>query len=1050
MLEKLKNLTKQQKIVYGAIAAVAVALIVTVALLIAPLLGGQNLPAGGTEESGVKTYTIDLKTNGGKTFEKIEIHVFEDSSMSDLVAVGKTDANGVFTFDAEYSKDYVAVLKNMPAGYHVENYYTLTETTLSLTFEAKLLAVGDVTSALKLGGVAADMTVKTADGTTYSISELLKTKEAVVLNFWYEGCQPCKAEFPYMEEAYKEYSDKIEILAINPYDGDDASVAAYKAAMGLTFPMAKADAAYTTAYGVLAFPTTVVIDRYGTIGFMHTGSVPNADSFKNLFGYFTGDDYVQSTVRNLDDIVPEVEGGNGTKEYPYEEYRTEFDIEVESGKEVYYQMFKVNGMLLEIQDADAYVIFGDKKYEAVDGKVSLILTTEDTYTPAIFAVGNKSAAKKTFKANISFLPGTSGNPFVMNLGAFTAKIEAGNEQGIYYTYTATENGTFSLQCTGVTTGAKYDFSLYNTTTYALRNLSSDAEGDGVVSIAVNAGDVVQISVGVLPNEDNEIPTTDFNFKASFEKGEGTGVDPNATVDFTVTITDQKGNGVAGVVVKFTDEITATTNADGVATMNLPNGNYVVKLVAPKGYKEDNTEYIMTKAGNTLNVTLEKTKIVNKTYTVKVVDESGKAIANAGVTVDGKYLKTDANGMVSYTLEEGTYTASVAADGYESASKKFGSATDITVTLKKETVAVKTVEYTVSVYRILNNKQSNLKNVKVQFKSGDTVVAEVTTNDSGKAVAKLKEGNYTAIVSDATYGSGVVELTAKKNSVSLFAAKSLDMSDTTEVCEKKTVTVKTGATGQHLVIMENGDTYFMFSTSKAGKYTITVSGVGAKVAYVGGVNFLSSPIYESNERVVNIDSSQAANEIAYVFSVTGTSDTVVTVVRTGDAEEVAEIPNYTGTCGTPSKFTLSGDGNKLTYFDAASTANVTIVKGDDGYYHYGSKTGPIVYINLNNASYISISAVVNSQSFKNAELNEGYNDLMIKYTGSKDTMGNVISASCLDSTYGVYPLNDDLMHMVKFGGKQMGWWTKGENNYLFGTQTVDAETVWLALCCYIPQ
>ena len=154
--------------------------ILSALLVLVMLLGlvGCNDDAGNTEQpSGIQTYTVDLKTNGGKAFEKIEIHVFEDSSMNDLVAVGKTDANGVFSFQAEYSKDYVAVLKNMPAGYSVENYYTFTDMKLTLALEAKLLAVGDVKSSLKLGGVAADMTVKAADGNTYTISELLKTKE---------------------------------------------------------------------------------------------------------------------------------------------------------------------------------------------------------------------------------------------------------------------------------------------------------------------------------------------------------------------------------------------------------------------------------------------------------------------------------------------------------------------------------------------------------------------------------------------------------------------------------------------------------------------------------------------------------------------------------------------------------------------------------------------------------------------------------------------------------------------------------------------------------
>ena len=1026
--------------------------ILSALLVLVMMLGlvGCNDGAGTTEQpSGIQTYTIDLKTNGGKAFEKIEIHVFEDSSMSDLVAVGKTDANGVFTFDAEYSKNYVAVLKNMPAGYQVESYYTLTETALSLTFEAKLLAVGDVTSALKLGGVAADMTVTTADGTTYSISELLKTKEAVVLNFWFEGCDPCRAEFPYMEEAYKEYSDKIEILAINPYDGDDASVAAYKAAMGLTFPMAKADAAYTTAYGVLAFPTTVVIDRYGTIGFMHTGSVPNTDSFKNLFGYFTGDDYVQSTVRNLDDIVPEVEGGNGTKEYPYEEYRTEFDIEVEAGKEVYYQMFKVNGMLLEIQDADAYVIFGDKKYEAVDGKVSLILKTEDTYTPAIFAVGNKSAAKKTFKANISFLPGTSGNPFVMNLGAFTAKIEAGNEQGIYYTYTATENGTFSLQCTGVTTGAKYDFSLYNTTTYALRNLSSDADGDGTVTIAVNAGDVVQVSVGVLPNEDNEIPTTDFNFKASFKKGEGTGVDPDAKVEYSVTVTDKNGKGLSGVIVKVTVGETTDnikTDADGVARIELPKGNYIAVVSAPNGYKEDTTEYILTNMNNAITVVLDKKEIVKKTYTVNVVDENGKAISGATVTI-GKndYAKTDSAGKVSFTLEENDYSVSVVASGYTVVGKNLAfkdGATSLTVTMKKDVAEKKEIEYKVTV---VDYKGNAITGVAVQFKNDSAVVATEEVNSKGVVSVKLEEGNYTAVVIDDTYGSGSASLTAKNASAKLIAAAKLDTSKGVEEYFGMIYPISVGAV--YVDLTADADNYFLFKINEAGKYEFKTSDSNAKLAPCGSSAFVYTPYYEGNIYETEAKAGMVGGDLA--ISVTGTEGTVVIVTREGDANETI-YREYEGS-KAPNKFTLTEDGSKLTYVDVTASS-FDIVLGSDGYYHKGSANGPIVYINLGkNAPYLSLQTMIQGAGAAGGTPLVSYSTENGSQVRTDYTNFMISHFNCMDGTYGVYPLTEDLKYVLQTAGTHNGWWdnNKAGGNYLFsGVNGLNTEIAWMFACCYV--
>ena len=45
-----------------------------------------------------------------------------------------------------------------------------------------------------------------------------------MLNFWFTGCDPCKAEFPLMQSAYEAYSDKVEVITMNPTEitGDTA------------------------------------------------------------------------------------------------------------------------------------------------------------------------------------------------------------------------------------------------------------------------------------------------------------------------------------------------------------------------------------------------------------------------------------------------------------------------------------------------------------------------------------------------------------------------------------------------------------------------------------------------------------------------------------------------------------------------------------------------------------------------------------------------------------------------------------------------------------
>ena len=154
----------------------------------------------------------------------------------------------------------------------------------------------------KRGDVFADMTVTTPDGTTYKISEILKEKKAVVLNFWYINCGPCQMEFPYMQKAYETYKEDLEILALNPYDGTDETVAEFQKKYELTFPMAVADEEWAVRMGLQAYPTTVVIDRYGIVSFVHVGMITEVEEFNKLFEFFTADDYEQTVIRKLSDI----------------------------------------------------------------------------------------------------------------------------------------------------------------------------------------------------------------------------------------------------------------------------------------------------------------------------------------------------------------------------------------------------------------------------------------------------------------------------------------------------------------------------------------------------------------------------------------------------------------------------------------------------------------------------------------------------------------------------------------------------------------------------
>ncbi len=246
-------------------------------------------------------YTLSVKSEGNMNLGDITVCIYDRDKREDLIWAGTTNEDGVFSFKADSSKNYVAVLSGYPVAYKAEREYDVGQNT-EIKLATQLLEPDYSKDVYKLGSIVKDFSVTDVNGKTYKISELLKENKAVILNFWFIGCGPCKMEFPYMQQAYAEYKDSIEILAINPYDGTDTTVKNYANEMGLTMPMFSCGDEWAKMFRISAYPTTMVIDRYGMIAFMHTGSITDKETFTRIFSYFSSDDYVQKTYRNLSDI----------------------------------------------------------------------------------------------------------------------------------------------------------------------------------------------------------------------------------------------------------------------------------------------------------------------------------------------------------------------------------------------------------------------------------------------------------------------------------------------------------------------------------------------------------------------------------------------------------------------------------------------------------------------------------------------------------------------------------------------------------------------------
>ena len=141
------------------------------------------------------------------------------------------------------------------------------------------------------GDAMPDFTVTLCDGSSATLSELLKDHDLVVLNVFATWCGPCKMEFPEMEKTYQAHRDRMVILSVSGDPNDTAEmIAAYKEENALSFPMGMAGDALDFL-DVTAFPTTLFIDRDGKVGFYKVGSFVQEGDFEAKVNTFLSPDY---------------------------------------------------------------------------------------------------------------------------------------------------------------------------------------------------------------------------------------------------------------------------------------------------------------------------------------------------------------------------------------------------------------------------------------------------------------------------------------------------------------------------------------------------------------------------------------------------------------------------------------------------------------------------------------------------------------------------------------------------------------------------------------
>lgn len=632
----------------------AVCLVLSLCLLLGACAKPAE-PTGTTPPTagGNVPHTVKLTSDTGKVLPNVGIFIYADAAMEDLVAFERTDANGCITFSAPEGT-YTAVLKDVPAGYNAAASYPITETNASIVLSGTLFAP-DANTRLGLGDMMCEMNVTAVDGATYTLSQLLQEKKAVILNFWFLGCNPCKAEFPYLQQAYDAYSADIEVLALDPVDASEAAIAQRQAELELTFPMVSCDPMWADIFSVNAYPTTVVIDRFGIISLIHKGSITDAQTFMDIFAFFTAEDYTQTVVTDLDQILIKP----GTEQRPIELSGVEeFNVSLRPGALTWYHLYKVTDVILTVEDPNAYILCDGVKYEPQNGVITLELSVPDMYTPIALQFGTTAATEQTLTVKLTAKPGTVGNPFPLSTGSLTTDIAKDNNQGVYYLYSASENGNLTVSFTGGTQGVSYEYVLYNLTSGAYVNMRSE-NGETSLSVAVSAGDSVQLTIAAVSDaQGNLYPAAQFTSKVSFEKQETVVtppvVDPTDPTDPTEPTEPAPTEPEREINTGMTYDELYVGNAYHIGTGETPvellyydityflftptqAGKYQFSATAPLTYYGSNTFFISDQTGTLAD-------FANNTFTLSIKEGNIGASYLIGVTGS----KTVPTGTVTIT------------------------------------------------------------------------------------------------------------------------------------------------------------------------------------------------------------------------------------------------------------------------------------------------------------------------------------------------------------------------------------------------------------------
>ena len=216
-----------------------------------------------------------------------------------------------------------------------------------------------------------------------------------------------------------------------------------------------------------------------------------------------------------------------------------------------------------------------------------------------------------------------------------------------------------------------------------------------------------------------------------------------TYTATFSVTDGS-NPLQGATVSIDGESDITTDASGIATIDLPNGTYDY-TVSLANYDTVTGSFTITDATETVDVVMTLS-IYTATFTVT---DGANPLLGATVSITGESdLTTDASGIATIDLPNGTYDYSVSLDGYDTVTGTFA----IADTPESIDVVMSQSIYTATF--TITDGSDPLEGATISIDGQ----SDITTNASGAATIDLPNGTYDYTVSLSGYNDSIGSFT----------------------------------------------------------------------------------------------------------------------------------------------------------------------------------------------------------------------------------------------------------------------------------------------------